>query len=295
MKKYKRRILMKTAIVTDSGCGLSKVEANAKGIFYLPLQVLCDEKEYLDGVELSIEQFYDMLRAKKDVKTSMPPVGMMIEVLEEIKAKGYEEVVFIPLTAGISSTAAVFVATAQDEGLPCHFVDCYTTLGAQRYLSECAVELASQGKTAAEIAEILKASVADSDTMIIPDDLSQLKAGGRLTPVAAALAGLLKIKPILQMNASSEGKIDVYEKVRTMSKSLAKVFDLYAQRNINENHIFFLLESEAANKDEVYAKMKELFPNADLRILSIPSVIAAHTGLGCLGLQYIRKVPGCKA
>lgn len=286
---------MKIAIVTDSGCGLSKVDAKAKNIFYLPLQVVCDDKEYLDGVELSVEQFYDMLREKRNVKTSMPPVGMMLAMIEEIKAKGYEEIIFIPLTAGISSTAQVFIATAEDEGIPCHFVDCYTTLGAQSYLTQCAIELVEQGKNAAEIVELLNASVADSNTMIIPDDLSQLKAGGRLTPMAAALAGLLKIKPILQMNAASNGKIDVYEKVRTMSKSLAKVFSLYTERQLNENHILFVLHSDAENVEDVCAMVKELFPSVDVRVLYIPPVITAHTGLGCLGLQYIRKVPGCKA
>lgn len=286
---------MKTAIVTDSGCGLSQSEASAKNIFYLPLQVLCDNEQYLDGVEISIEQFYDMLRAKKDVKTSMPPVGMMLSLIEDIKAKGYEEILFIPLTAGISSTAAVFIATAQDEDIPCYHVDCYTTLGMQRYLALCALELVEQGKTASEIVEILKASVEDSDTMIIPDDLTQLKNGGRLTPMAAALAGLLKIKPILKMNVSSQGKVDVYEKVRTMSKSLAKVYNLYAERNLDENYVFYLMHSESENIDDVCAKVKELFPKVDLRILSIPPVIAAHTGLGCLGLQYVRKVSGCKS
>lgn len=286
---------MKTAIVTDSGCGLSKVEMNALGIYYLPLQVFCDEKEYLDGVEITIEQFYDMLRANKSVKTSMPPVGMMMEVLTQIKEEGYDEIIFIPLTAGISSTAAVFMATAQDEGIPCFLVDCFTTLGMESYFARCAKELVDQGKNAQEIIALLQASIADSDTMIIPDDLSQLKAGGRLTPMAAALAGLLKIKPILKMNASCEGKIDVYEKVRTMSKSLAKVFDLYATRNLDENHIFFVLESATANVDEVVNKVKELFPKVEVRVLQIPPVIAAHTGLGCLGLQYVRKVPGCNS
>lgn len=286
---------MKTAIVTDSGCGLSKVEMNALGIYYLPLQVFCDEKEYLDGVEITIEQFYDMLRAKKAVKTSMPPVGMMIDVIEQIKTEGFDEIIFIPLTAGISSTATVFMATAQDEGIPCFLVDCFTTLGMQSYLTRCAKELVDQGKSAQEIVALLQASIMDSDTMIIPDDLSQLKAGGRLTPMAAALAGLLKIKPILKMNASCEGKIDVYEKVRTMSKSLSKVLDLYATRHLDENHIFFILESATEHVDDVVSKVKELFPKVDVRVLQIPAVIAAHTGLGCLGLQYVRKVPGCNS
>ena len=286
---------MKIAVVTDSGCGISKKAMQLNHFFYLPLHVLCDEKEYLDGVELSIDQFYDMLKDKRNVKTSMPPVGIMMETLEEIKAQGYEEIIFIPLTPGISSTASVFMSTAEEFGLTCHLIDCYTTLGTQAYLTQCAVQLVEQGKSSAEIVALLKDSIKESDTMIIPDDLSQLKAGGRLTPMAAALAGLLKIKPILQLNASTEGKIDVYDKVRTMSKSISKVLNLYAERNLNENHLLMLLDSNADCLEDVHAKIKEMFPNVDVRIIKIPPVIAAHTGLGCIAPQYIRKVPRCKA
>ena len=139
--------------------------------------------------------------------------------------------------------------------------------------------------------ERLRASAADSGTLIIPDDLQHLKRGGRLTPLAAALGGLLKIKPILRLDRESEGKVDVYDKVRTMSKAQSKAISTFQERGLNEAYTLTVLHSGAPKEGEkLKAMMEEAFPGLDLYYGLIGAVISAHTGVGCLGIQYIRKV-----
>lgn len=285
---------MKIAVVTDSGSGLTKQEALEKGIYYLPLQIIINDKMYLDGVDIKVEEIYDALRNGAMPTTSMPPIGLMEELLEDLKKEGYGEIIAVTLTAGLSSTAHILQATAKECGIPLHHIECYSTCNIEAYLAESAKALVDQGLDASEIVSRLEKSVASSNTLIIPDDLQHLKRGGRLTPLAAALGGLLKIKPLLQLNRVSEGKVDVFDKVRTMSKAQQKAIDTFKAADLNEDYEYTVLHSGAPEEGE---KLKNLmidtFPAAkDLTFGLIGAVISAHTGLGCLGIQFIKKVKG---
>lgn len=282
---------MKIAVVTDSGSGLSEKEARRKGLYYLPLQIIVNDDMYLDGVDIQVEELYEMLKRGEMPTTSMPPMGHIEALFEELKEKEYEAVIAVPLTAGLSSTASVLQAAAKRCDLALYMVECYSTCNLQCYLAESAKLLADQGYAAQEIVSRLEASVASSDTLIIPDDLQHLKRGGRLTPLAAALGGLLKIKPILKLDAESEGKIDVYEKVRTMSKAMTKAVATFQEAKLDDSYRLVVLHSGAPEAGEkLKALMEEAFPGVELYYGLIGAVISAHTGLGCLGIQYMKKV-----
>ena len=213
---------MKIAIVTDSGSGLTKQQAGELGIYYLPLQIIIQDKMFLDGENITVEEIYEYLRNGEMPTTSMPPMGLVEELFTQLKAEGYEAVIAVPLSGGLSSTSSVMQAVAKEHQVNLHVIESYTTCNIQRYLAISASQLVEQGHDLETIVERLRASAADSGTLIIPDDLQHLKRGGRLTPLAAALGGLLKIKPILRLDRESEGKVDVYDKVRTMSKAQSK-------------------------------------------------------------------------
>lgn len=284
---------MKTAVITDSGSGLTKQQANDLGIFYLPLQIIVNDDMYLDGETITVEQIYDFLRQGEMPTTSMPPMGIMEEVFHEIKAQGYDAAVAIPLTSGLSSTTSVMQACAKQCELRMEAIETFTTCNIQQYLAKCAKALADQGVELEEIVARIKESVKESNTLIVPDDLQHLKRGGRLTPLAAALGGLLKIKPILQLNEVSAGKVDVYDKVRTMSKAQSKALDTFKDANLNEEYALTVLHSGAPEEGEkLKALMMETFPGLELTYGLIGAVISAHTGIGCLGIQYIKKVRG---
>lgn len=284
---------MKIAIVTDSGSGLTKQEATQKGIFYLPLQIVIKDNMYLDGENINVEEIYEYLRQGDMPTTSMPPMGLMEELFRKLKKDGYEKIIAVPLTSGLSSTSSIMQAVAKECDMKMHVIETYTTCNVQKYLSECAIQLVNQGHTSEEIIHRLEASAADSETLIIPDDLQHLKRGGRLTPLAAALGGLLKIKPILRLDGSSSGKIDVFDKVRTMSKAQNKAVMTFKEKALDDSYTLTVLHSGSPVEGEKLKNlMEETFPGLDLYFGLIGAVISAHTGLGCLGIQYIKKVEG---
>ncbi len=285
---------MKIAILTDSGSGMTQKEVRESGMYYLPLQILCGDHQYLDGINIELRQLYDLLREGAQLTTSMPPLAMIDSVLEEIAADGFDTIICIPITSGLSSTASVITATAKEKGITVHIVDCFTTCYLQRYLAECAKQLADQGLDAKTIVARLQASIDSGNTLIIPDDLGHLKRGGRLTPMAAALGGLLKIKPILQLNKQCDGKIDVYDKVRTMSKAQQKAIDTFLSEQIGEDDVLSCLHTDAMEEGKALeAKLKAAFPTQTIYFGYIGAVISVHTGIGCLGIQHIKRVEGC--
>lgn len=284
---------MKIAVITDSGSGLSKQEAQAQGLFYLPLQIIINDDMYLDGENISVEQIYDALRAGYMPTTSMPPMGLMEELFHKLKDEGYDEIIAVPLTSGLSSTSSIMSAVAKECKVNFHVVESYTTCNIQKYLAESAIALVKQGLAVDEVIARLEESIAHSGTLIVPDDLQHLKRGGRLTPLAAALGGLLKIKPILKLDGSSLGKIDVFDKVRTMSKAQQKAVATFKEANLDDSYTLTVLHSGApAEGEKLKQLVEETFPGLELYFGLIGAVISAHTGLGCLGIQYIKKVKG---
>lgn len=287
----KRGESMKIAVVTDSGSGLTKQQADELGIFYLPLQIIIQDKMFLDGENITVEEIYEYLRNGEMPTTSMPPMGLVEELFTQLKEEGYEAVIAVPLSQGLSSTSSIMQAVAKEHDVKLHIIESYTTCNIQRYLAESAIKLVQQGLDLDTICERLNASTADSGTLIIPDDLQHLKRGGRLTPLAAALGGLLKIKPILRLDRESEGKVDVFDKVRTMSKAQSKAISTFQEHGLTTEYTLTVLHSGAPQEGEkLKAMMEEAFPGLDLYYGLIGAVISAHTGVGCLGIQYIRKV-----
>ena len=285
---------MKIAVITDSGTGWSEEQAKEKGLFYLPLQVKCGDEEFLDGINITVSELYERLRNGEMPTTSMPPLGRVEALFAQLKEEGYEYVIAVPLSAGISSTASMIEAAAKRAELPISVIDPYTTVNTQGYLAVCARELAEQGLEPQEIERRLKASVESGNTLLVPDGLMHLKRGGRLTPLAATLGSMLKIKPILQLNVGTGGKVDVLDKVRTMSKALARMVEVAREDGfVPGEYELRLLDSEGGDSVEQLRRLlEETFAGCTIERSTICPVIAAHTGLGVVAIQYQKKVEG---
>ena len=237
---------MKTAILTDSGSAMTIQQAQEHGIFLLPLQVIDEEHSYQDGVDISTEELYEALRKQHTPKTSMP-VGSVIEAtLRTIKEQGYEEIVSVPLSSGLSSTFNTIQVMAREIGIPVIHIEDFTTC--------------------------------------------DLKRGGRLTPLAAAAASLLKIKPVLIIDPSTQGKIDVLEKVRTEKKAAAHAVDTISEKLAGREGYVYVIHSDCLEKaEDIRRQLLERNSRLEIRINTISAVIAAHTGLDCIAIQYIEK------
>ncbi|MGM9960779.1 MAG: DegV family protein [Allobaculum sp.] len=285
---------MKVKVITDSGSGLSQKQAEKLGIGLLPLQVSVDDHQYLDGVDLDIKTLYQFLEDGKMPTTSQPPLYLEEELFEQYKEEGYTDLIVVNLSSGLSSTNEVVQATAKRVGLILHTLDIYTTLGIERYLAIAAKTLIDQGKDPDEVIALLEKAVDTSEGYLIVDNLDHLAAGGRLTPLAAKLGGLLKIKPVLKVAKSTYGKVDSFDKVRTFHKAVAKAVDQVEKAiEPGKEYEFFILNgNDDANTAKALELLQGIAPQAPITTLDMFAVIAAHTGLGSVGIQFIEKIEG---
>lgn len=285
----KELMMKKIAVLTDSGSGISQNEANELGIFVLPLLVMVDGKTYQDGVEIQLDELYAMLTDKKHPKTSTPLYQSIENILVKIKNLGYTDVIALPLTSGLSSTFQSISIAAQEANINLHLIDVYSTCMIQNHCARLAQKLVNENKEVEDVVNELNRVISLSNTIILPNDLDYLKQGGRLTPLAASLASMFKIRPVLQLNQNVLGKIDVLSKVRTDRKALELAIDTLDETFKNHKVRIYIIHSAA---DERCVMAKELliskgYSEACISIHAIAAVIASHTGLDCLGIQFI--------
>jgi len=283
--------MLKTAVLTDSGSGLSPQEAKEKGIYLIPLLVLIDGKSYNDGQDISTLDVYQALSDKKYPKTSTPLYMNIEDLIRQIKADGFDLIIATPLSAGLSSTHQSIRLAGQEVGIEIEFIDVFSTCMIQKHISILAQSLVNEGKSKTEIVEILNNVIKGANTLILPNDLDHLKVGGRLTPLAASLAEMFKIRPILQLNASTKGKIDVFAKVRTERKALEEAIDTLHGSFKGKNCSIYIIHSHAAPRTEVTKALliEKGYEPSRIFINDIAAVIASHTGLDCLGIQFIES------
>lgn len=281
---------MRIAVLTDSGSALNKEQAKQHGLYFMPLQVIDGESSFQDGVDITTEEVYDRLRQNHTPKTSMPILSVIEDTIMEIKQDGYDAILSVPLSSGLSSTFNSIEICGKDLNIPVVTIENYTTCDLQGYVALLAKQYVDEGKTLEETKALVEAKVERSGTLILPNDLQHLKRGGRLTPLAAAAAGLLKIKPILYIGPETKGKIDVFEKVRTEKKAAAFAVDhISAFLKGKQGKVFVIHSDYYAKAEEISHSLKEQNPELDIEINTISAVISAHTGLNCIAIQYIEK------
>ncbi|MGX8850747.1 DegV family protein [Amedibacillus sp. YH-ame10] len=282
---------MKIAFVTDSGTGKTVEEMKQAGIFSVPLQVSYDHKNYQDLEELSLDKIYQLMQEGKMLSTSLPSLGMIEELFTKIKEDGYEMIFAVPICTGLSGTINAMKLSADTIGIPFEYVDCHVTAIVQEYMIRTAKKLYEEGKDLSQIKEVLERVVESTNTLLLPDDLQHLKRGGRLTPLAATLGGLLKIKPILKINKETNGKIDVVDKVRTMHKAMDTVIEIMKKQRVDDTYSITIAHADDEKGANVYMeKVKAAFPNAKHDIIKLVSVVGVHTGRGCQAIQFFKMI-----
>ena len=211
----------KIAVVSDSNSGITQEQAKAYGIYVLPMPFFINEETYFEDISLTQEQFYEKLEGNADISTSMPAVGSVTELWDQLLQE-YDEIVHIPMSSGLSSSCETAMMLAQDYEGKVQVVNNQRISVTQRQTVLDAVELAKRGSTAKEIKDYLEETKYDSSIYIMVDTLYYLKKGGRLTPAAAALGTLLKLKPVLQIQGE---KLDSYAKARTVKQARTIMID----------------------------------------------------------------------
>lgn len=280
---------MKTAFVTDSGTGETIEQLSKDGVYSIPLQVSYDHLNFNDALDITIDEVYEKMREGKMLSTSLPSLGKIEELFSSLKNQGYERIFAVPICSGLSGTINAMEMTAKELGLMFEYVDCHVTAVVQGYLIRLAKRLYEEGKSMEMIKEACAKVIHTTDTLLLPDDLMHLKRGGRLTPLAATLGGLLKIKPVLAINEQTKGKIDVAGKVRTMTRAMDTVIERMKQAGVDAGFSITVAHADAPEQAEVYKKKIEAaIQGAQVNVIKLVSVVGVHTGRGCQALQYFK-------
>lgn len=282
---------MKIAFVSDSGTGKDVATLAQDGIFSVPLQVSDGDENFHDLEDLSLDEVYARMREGHMLATSLPALGKIQTLFEALHQQGYEMIFAVPICSGLSGTINAMRMSAEQVGIEFDYVDCHVTAVVQEYMIKTAKRLHEAGTSLEEIKQVLAEIVHTTNTLLLPDDLQHLKRGGRLTPLAATLGGLLKIKPILQINEKTSGKIDVLDKVRTMHKAMDKAIEMMKQDGVDATYDITVAHADDEAEGIVLQdKLKAAFPDADHHMIKLVSVVGVHTGRGCQAIQYFKKI-----
>ena len=206
--------MSKVAIVTDSNSGITQKEAKERGIFVLPMPFTIDGSEYFEDIDLTQEEFYEKLKDDADIFTSQPSPESVMNLWDEV-LKEYDELVHIPMSSGLSGSCQTAMMLADDYDGKVQVINNQRISITQLQSCVDAQMLIEAGKSAAEIKQILEEDKLNSSIYIMLDTLYYLKKGGRITPAAAALGTLLRLKPVLQIQGD---KLDAFAKARTASQ-----------------------------------------------------------------------------
>ena len=283
--------MSKVAIVTDSNSGITQELAEAMGISVLPMPFTIDGKEYFEGINLTQEEFYEYLKKDADIATSQPSPESVMNLWKEL-LKEYDEVVHIPMSSGLSSSCETAMMLADDYGGRVQVVNNQRISVTQRQSVKDAIWLASEGKSAAGIREILEKNKFESSIYITVDTLKYLKKGGRITPAAAAIGTVLNLKPVLQIQGE---KLDAYAKVRGWKQAKKTMLDAMEKDLLHRfGNQPVHLEAAYTCSDEEAQKWKEeiedRFPQYKVEMDRLSLSVACHIGPGAMAVACSKVI-----
>ncbi len=286
---------MKTAILTDSNCGIRAGDVQGSDIFVLPMPFYIDDEVFYEDIDLTQEEFYERLEGDSKISTSMPVVGDVLDKWDEL-LEDYDEIVYIPMSSSLSGSFQTAYMLAMDED----YEDKVFVVDNQRIsvtMKESvydALYLAEKGYGGEDIKNILEDHKRDSSIYISLATLSYLSKGGRLTKSAAMLGNLLRIKPVLQIQG---GKLDTYAKARTVVQCKQTMIDAVKadikNRFGDDPSVCTIAIAHTANEEEALKFRDEvlsIWPKQDIVVDPLSLSVACHIGPGALALTVGRRI-----
>ena len=279
---------MKLAVITDSSAYLSAETLQREDLFVLDIPVNIDGEEYVEGINLTAEGFYQkMAQASELPKTSQPSIAKLDEILTSLKEQGYTHALGLFLSSGISGFYQNIQYMIEEyEGLTIAFPDTLITSAPLGIMVESVFNWRDQGDDFVIIQDKLAIQISHTSAFIMVDDLDHLVKGGRLSNGAALLGNLLSIKPILYFN--EHGVIEVYEKVRTEKKATKRLIEIIKEETTSGQYTVIVIHGNAPEKaEEMRQHLLESGVGSDVSIATFGSVIGTHLGAGSIALGYI--------
>ena len=279
---------MKLAVITDSSAYLSAETLQREDLYVLDIPVNIDGEEYVEGINLTAEEFYQkMAQASELPKTSQPSIAKLDEILTSLKEQGYTHALGLFLSSGISGFYQNIQYMIEEyEGLTIAFPDTLITSAPLGIMVESVFNWRDQGDDFVIIQDKLAIQISHTSAFIMVDDLDHLVKGGRLSNGAALLGNLLSIKPILYFN--EHGVIEVYEKVRTEKKATKRLIEIIKEETTSGQYTVIVIHGNAPEKaEEMRQHLLESGVGSDVSIATFGSVIGTHLGAGSIALGYI--------
>ena len=284
----------RVVIVTDSNSGITQNEAKELGVAVVPMPFYINNELFYEDIALTQEQFYEKLTEGGDIKTSMPITGNLMDLWDGL-LKEYEEIVYIPMSSGLSSSCETASMLSEEYDGKVVVVDNQRISATMKLSVLEAKKLADSGKSAREIHDALMSNKLDSRIYITVDTLEYLKKGGRLTPAVAAIGSLLKIKPVLSIYGE---KLDKYAMVRTIKQAKQTMVDAI-MKDMKEvlktdnfdDVIISVVYSDNRESGEKFAKeLEEEFGMKVKWIDPLSLSVACHIGPGALACTVTKKL-----
>lgn len=285
---------MKVAVVTDSNSGITQAQAKEMGVYVLPMPFMIDGTEYLEDINLTQKEFYEHLSGDHDVSTSQPSPETILNLWEKLLEE-YDAVVHIPMSSGLSSSCQTAKMLADDFDGKVQVADNHRISVTQRRSVQDALDMAAAGMDAEAICKKLEETGLDSTIYVTVDTLKYLKKGGRITPAAAALGTLLRLKPVLTIQGE---KLDAFAKARTMKQARSMMItaitrDLetrFGDVTGEKTYIDVAHTDNAEMAQELAAELRELFPETEVHVDPLSLSVACHIGPGALAIAASKKL-----
>ena len=286
---------MKIAVVTDSNSGITQSDAKEIGVFVLPMPFMINGDTFYEDIDLSQEEFYRMLENGGDISTSQPSPEAVMNLWDEI-LRDYDEIVHIPMSSGLSGSCQSAMMLAEEYDGRVQVVNNQRISVTQRQSCLDAKLLIERGMNAREIKDFLEVDKFNSSIYIMLDTLYYLKKGGRITPAAAAIGTMLRLKPVLQIQGE---KLDAFAKARTTTQG--KSIMINAIKNDIENRFGGMTEEKGIwlqiahthNESEALIlkqELQEAFPGYDIHMDPLSLSVACHIGPGALAVACSKKI-----
>ena len=287
---------MKVAVVTDSNSGITQAQAKEMGVYVLPMPFMIDGTEYLEDINLTQKEFYEHLSGDHDVSTSQPSPETILNLWEKLLEE-YDAVVHIPMSSGLSSSCQTAKMLADDFDGKVQVADNHRISVTQRRSVQDALDMAAAGMDAEAICKKLEETGLDSTIYITVDTLKYLKKGGRITPAAAALGTLLRLKPVLTIQGE---KLDAFAKARTMKQAKATMLHamqadfkdrFHTDEQAEEMWIQVAYSGTDRTEAEAFkAELQALYPNHEIVMDPLSLSVSCHIGPGALAIACTKKL-----
>lgn len=287
--------MSRVAVVSDSNSGIAQQEAKELGVYILAMPFFVNNETFFEDVDLTQEEFYNRLKEGCEISTSMPSIASVTELWDEL-LKEYDEIVHIPMSSGLSSSYETSAMLALDYDGKVFVVNNQRISVTQRQSVLDAKALAEKGYQASAIKEILEREKFESSIYIMVDTLAYLKKGGRITPAAAALGTLLRLKPVLQIQGE---KLDAFAKARTVKQAKSLMIDAMKNDLTNRFHdpegknmyleMAYTHDLEAA--EEFKKEVQTAFPGSEIIMNPLSLSVSCHIGPGALAVACSKKIP----